>query len=48
MLDPVQAAFNIGALIRWVDYNDAFYGATVIHPSVAALPVNEFMDLLVA
>ena len=33
MLDPVQAAFNIGALIRWVDYNDAFYGATVIHPS---------------
>jgi 2-methylcitrate dehydratase len=33
VLDPVQAAFNIGALIRWVDYNDAFYGGTVIHPS---------------
>jgi 2-methylcitrate dehydratase len=33
VLDPVHAAFNIGALIRWVDYNDAFYGATVIHPS---------------
>jgi 2-methylcitrate dehydratase len=33
VLDPVQAAFNIGAMIRWVDYNDAFYGATVIHPS---------------
>ena len=33
VLDPVHAAFNLGALIRWVDYNDAFYGATVIHPS---------------
>ncbi len=33
VLDPVQAAFNMGALIRWLDYNDAFYGATVIHPS---------------
>ncbi len=33
VLDPVQAAFNIGALVRWVDYNDAFYGETVIHPS---------------
>lgn len=33
VLDPVHAAFNIGALIRWVDYNDAFYGGTVIHPS---------------
>jgi 2-methylcitrate dehydratase len=32
-LDPAQAAFNIGAMVRWVDYNDAFYGATVIHPS---------------
>ena len=33
VLDPVRAAFNIGALVRWVDYNDAFYGETVIHPS---------------
>jgi 2-methylcitrate dehydratase len=33
VLDPVHAAFNIGALIRWLDYNDAFYGETVIHPS---------------
>ncbi len=32
-LDPAHAAFNIGAMVRWVDYNDAFYGATVIHPS---------------
>jgi 2-methylcitrate dehydratase len=33
VLDPVSAAFNLGVLIRWLDYNDAFYGATVIHPS---------------
>src|SRR5258706_1950536 len=33
VLDPVHAAFNIGTLVRWLDYNDAFYGATVIHPS---------------
>ncbi|MBI2296929.1 MAG: bifunctional 2-methylcitrate dehydratase/aconitate hydratase [Betaproteobacteria bacterium] len=32
-LDPVTAAFNLGALIRWLDFNDAFYGETVIHPS---------------
>jgi 2-methylcitrate dehydratase len=32
-LDPVTATFNLGALVRWLDYNDAFYGATVIHPS---------------
>ena len=32
-LDPVTATFNLGALIRWLDFNDAFYGATVIHPS---------------
>lgn len=32
-LDPVAAAFNLGALIRWLDFNDAFYGETVIHPS---------------
>ncbi|MGH8620574.1 MAG: bifunctional 2-methylcitrate dehydratase/aconitate hydratase [Burkholderiales bacterium] len=31
--DPERAAFNIGALVRWLDFNDAFYGATVIHPS---------------
>jgi 2-methylcitrate dehydratase len=33
VLDPVAAAFNLGALIRWLDFNDAFYGATVLHPS---------------
>ena len=33
VLDPERATFNIGALNRWLDWNDAFYGATVIHPS---------------
>jgi 2-methylcitrate dehydratase len=33
VLDPERAAFNIGTLVRWLDFNDAFYGATVIHPS---------------
>lgn len=33
VLDPERAAFNNGALFRWLDFNDAFYGATVIHPS---------------
>jgi 2-methylcitrate dehydratase len=28
VLDPVEATFNTGALIRWLDYNDTFYGAT--------------------
>jgi 2-methylcitrate dehydratase len=32
-LGVVEAAFNISTLIRWLDYNDAFYGETVIHPS---------------
>lgn len=32
-LDPVEAAFSTSTLIRWLDYNDAYYGETVIHPS---------------
>ncbi len=28
-LDPVQAAFNIGAMIRWLDYNDTLAGGRV-------------------
>ena len=33
VMDPVAATFNLGALVRWLDFNDAFYGETVIHPS---------------
>jgi 2-methylcitrate dehydratase len=32
-LDPVQAAFNIGTMIRWLDYNDTFLAAEWGHPS---------------
>lgn len=32
-LDPVQAAFNIGTLIRWLDYNDTWLAQEWGHPS---------------
>lgn len=33
VLDPVTAAFNIGAMIRWLDYNDTWLAAEWGHPS---------------
>src|SRR5512135_356112 len=33
VLDPIQAAFNIGAMIRWLDYNDTCLAAEWGHPS---------------
>jgi 2-methylcitrate dehydratase len=32
-LDPVAAAFNIGALVRWLDFNDTWLAAEWGHPS---------------
>lgn len=32
-LDPVQGAFNIGCMIRWLDYNDTWLAAEWGHPS---------------
>jgi 2-methylcitrate dehydratase len=32
-LEPVQAAFNLGAMIRWLDYNDTWLAAEWGHPS---------------
>jgi 2-methylcitrate dehydratase len=32
-LDPVFAAFNIGAMIRWLDFNDTWLAAEWGHPS---------------
>jgi 2-methylcitrate dehydratase len=32
-LDPVMAAFNIGAMIRWLDFNDTWLAAEWGHPS---------------
>lgn len=33
VLDPVQAAFDIGCLIRWLDFNDTWLAAEWGHPS---------------
>lgn len=46
-LDPVLGAFNIGALIRWLDWNDTFLGREWGHPSDnfgAILAVAEFVS----
>jgi 2-methylcitrate dehydratase len=32
-LDPVQGAFNIGMLVRWLDFNDTWLAAEWGHPS---------------
>lgn len=32
-LEPVQAAWNIGAMIRWLDFNDTWLAAEWGHPS---------------
>lgn len=32
-LDPVQAAFNLGTMIRWLDYNDCWLAQEWGHPS---------------
>ena len=33
ILDPILAAFNIGTLIRWLDFNDTWLAAEWGHPS---------------
>src|ERR1700755_2598833 len=32
-LDPINAAFNIGCMIRWLDFNDTWLAAEWGHPS---------------
>ena len=32
-MDPVQAAFSLGAMIRWLDFNDTWLAAEWGHPS---------------
>jgi 2-methylcitrate dehydratase len=32
-LDPVRAAFNVGTMIRWLDFNDTWLAAEWGHPS---------------
>jgi 2-methylcitrate dehydratase len=33
VLDPAKATFDLGAMIRWLDYNDACNGMLTMHPS---------------
>src|ERR1051326_3135782 len=47
VLDPVTAAFNIGTLIRWLDFNDTWLAAEWGHPSDnlgAILAVADFVS----
>ncbi len=46
-LDPIKAAFDTGALIRWLDYNDTWLAAEWAHPSDnlgALLAVADYMN----
>lgn len=47
VLDPVTAAFNIGTLVRWLDFNDTWLAAEWGHPSDnlgAILAVADFLS----
>jgi 2-methylcitrate dehydratase len=47
VLDPVTAAFNIGTLVRWLDFNDTWLAAEWGHPSDnlgAILAVTDFVS----
>ena len=46
-LDPITAAFNIGTLVRWLDFNDTWLAAEWGHPSDnlgALLAVTDFIS----
>jgi 2-methylcitrate dehydratase len=46
-LDPINAAFNIGAMIRWLDFNDTWLAAEWGHPSDnlgAILAVGDYLS----
>ncbi len=47
VLDPVKAAFDIGAMVRWLDFNDTWLAAEWGHPSDnlgAILAVGDFVS----
>jgi 2-methylcitrate dehydratase len=47
ILDPVTATFNLGAMIRWLDYNDTWLAAEWGHPSDnlgAILAVADYLN----
>src|SRR5579863_2761282 len=48
-LEPINAAFNIGTIIRWLDFNDAWLAAEWGHPSDnlgAILAVADYLSRL--
>ncbi len=45
-LDPVQAAFNIGTMVRWLDFNDTWLAAEWGHPSDNLGAILAVMDYL--
>lgn len=47
VMDPIRGAFNIGAMIRWLDYNDTWLAAEWGHPSDnlgAILAVSDYIS----
>ncbi len=45
-LDPVTAAFNIGTLVRWLDFNDTWLAAEWGHPSDNLGAISRVADYL--
>lgn len=45
-LDPATAAFNIGCLVRWLDFNDTWTAAQTCHPSDDLGPILAVADSL--
>lgn len=45
-LDPVQWTFNVGAMIRWLDYNDTWLAKEWGHPSDNIAPILAIADHL--
>lgn len=47
VLDPITGAFNFGAMIRWLDFNDTWLAKEWGHPSDnigALLPLSDFLS----
>jgi 2-methylcitrate dehydratase len=47
LLDPILAAFNIGTIVRWLDFNDTWLAAEWGHPSDnlgAILAVTDYLS----
>ncbi len=46
ILDPIRGAFNLGSMIRWLDYNDTWLAAEWGHPSDNIGGILPLMDYL--